>query len=61
MATMIVFFSKSPKRQKNVQSMEYSTASKQINFETHWVARLDALELFFDLYPAVMRSSVKVS
>ena len=35
-----------------------STASKLINLwgKTHWVARLDALELFLDLYPAVIRT-----
>ena len=62
MGTMVeicLFFSNSPKRQleleKNIASLDDVTAKKLISLcKTRWVARIDALELFMDLFPAVV-------
>ena len=69
MGTMVeicLFFSNSPKRQlefeKHIQSIEGARAKKLVSMcKTRWVARIDALELFFDLYPAVVKTFEVIS
>ena len=69
MGTMVeicLFFSNSPKRQleleKNIQSIQGATANKLVNLcKTRWVARIDALEVFFSLFPAVVRTLEVIS
>lgn len=64
MGTMVeicLFFSNSPKRQleleKNIQSTESATAKKLVNLcKTRWVARIDALEVFHNLFPVVVKT-----
>ena len=64
MSTMVdicLFFSNSPKQQneleQHIKSIEGTRASKLVSMcKTRWVARIDALELFFDLYPAVVKT-----
>ena len=63
MSTMVeicLFFSNSPKREleleKNIKSMISGAATKLVNLcKTRWVARINALEVFYDLYPAVVK------
>lgn len=62
MGTMVeicLFFSNSPKRQleleKNIHILG-ATANKLVNLcKTHWVARIDTLEVFYNLFPAVVK------
>ena len=69
MSTMVeicLFFSNSPKRQlefeKHIQSIEGARAKKLVSMcKTRWVARLDAVQLFFDLYPAVVKTFEVIS
>ena len=69
MGTMVeicLFFSNSPKRQleleKNIASLDDVTAKKLIGLcKTRWVARIDALELFMDLFPAVVAALESIS
>ena len=69
MGTMVeicLFFSNSPKRQleleKNIQSIEGATEKKLVNLcKTRWVARIDALEVFFNLFPAVVKTFEVIS
>ena len=69
MSTMVeicLFFSNSPKREleleKNIKSMKSGTATKLVNLcKTRWVARINALEVFYDLYPAVVKSLEVIS
>ena len=69
MGTMVeicLFFSNSPKRQlefeKHIQSIKGARAKKLAGmYKTRWVARIDALELFFDLYPAVVKTFEVIS
>ena len=61
-----LFFSNSPKRQlefeTHIQSIEGARAKKLVSMcNTRWVARLDALEVFFELYPAVVRTFEVIS
>ena len=54
MVKLCLFFLNSPKRQleleKNIQSVEGATEKKLVNLcKTRWVARIDALEVFFNL------------
>lgn len=38
--------------------MECGTATKLVNLcKTRWVARINALEVFYDLYPAVVNTN----
>ena len=69
MSTMVeicLFFSNSPKRQneleQHIKSIEGARASKLVSMcKTRWVARIDTLELFFDLYPAVVKTFEVIS
>lgn len=68
MGTMveICLFSNSPKHQleleKNIQSIQGATANKLVNLcKTRWVACIDALEVFFSLFPAVVRTLKVIS
>ena len=69
MSTLVeicLFFSNSPKRQlefeKHIQSIDGARAKKLVSMcKTRWVARLDALQLFFDLYPAVVKTFEVIS
>ena len=64
MGTMVeicLFFSNSPKRQleleKMIQSGDCTTAKKLVSLcKTRWIARIDALEVFLDLFPAVVKT-----
>ena len=61
-----LFFSNSPKRQlefeKHIQAIEGARAKKLVNMcKTRWVARLDALEVFLELYPKVVRTFEVIS
>ena len=64
MGTMVeicLFFSNSPKRQleleKIIQSGGCTTAKKLVSLcKTRWIARIDALEVFLDLFPAVVKT-----
>lgn len=61
MVELCLFFSNSPKRQleleKHINSIEGATAKKLVSLcKTRWVARIDALDVFFDLYPAVIKT-----
>ena len=60
------FFSNSPKRQleleKYIKSIEGATAKKLVSLcKTRWVARIDAFEVFFDLFPAVIKTLEVIS
>ena len=60
------FFSKSPKRQleleKHIQSIEGATTKKLVSLcKTRWVARIDAFEVFFDVFPAVIKTLEVIS
>ena len=53
------FFSNSPKRhlelENNIKSIEGATAKKLVSLcIPRWVARIDALEVFFGLFPVVI-------
>ena len=69
MGTMVeicLFFCHSPKRQleleKNVKSIPGATAKKLVSLcKTRWVARINALEVFFDLFPAVITTLEVIS
>ena len=64
MGTMVeicLFFSNSPKRQseleKQITLVDSSRAQKLVSLcKTRWVARVNALEVFFDLFPAVVET-----
>ena len=64
MSTMVkicLFFSNSPKREleleTNIQAMNSGKATKLVSLcKTLWVARIDALEVFLDLYPTVVHT-----
>ena len=61
----ICLFSNSPKHQlelENIQSIQSATASKLVNlYKTRWVARIHNLEVFFSLFPAVVRTLEVIS
>ena len=63
MVELCLFFSNSPKRQieleKHIQTIEGTNAKKLC--KTRWVARIDALQVFFDLYPAVVKTLEVIS
>ena len=66
MVELCLFFSNSPKRQleleKHIQSIEGATAKKLVSLcKTRWVARIDAFEVFFDLFPAVIKTLEVIS
>ena len=69
MGTMVeicLFFSNSPKRQleleNNVKAMPGATAKKLVSLcKTRWVARINALEVFLDLFPAVITTLEAIS
>ena len=69
MGTMLevcLFFSNSPKRQleleRNIQSIGDATAKKLVNLcKTRWVARIDALDVFYDLFPSVLKTFEVIS
>lgn len=69
MSTMVkicLFFSNSPKREleleTNIRAMNSSKATKLVSLcKTRWVARIDALEVFFDLYPTVVHTLEVIS
>ena len=69
MGTMLevcLFFSNSPKRQleleRNIQSIGDATAKKLVNLcKTRWVARIDALDVFYDLFPSVVKTFEVIS
>ena len=63
MGTMVElsFFSNSPKCQleleKHINSIEGATAKKLVSlYKIRWVACIDALDVFFDLYPAIIKT-----
>ena len=66
MVEICLFFSNSPKRQleleNNIKSIEGATAKKLVSLcKTRWVARIDALEVFFDLFPVVITTLEVIS
>ena len=66
MVKLCLFFSNSPKRQleleKHIQSIQSTNARKLVSLcKTRWVARIDALEVFFELYPAVVKTLEAIS
>ena len=66
MVEICLFFSNPPKCQlefeKHIQSIEGARAKKLISiFKARWVAHIDALELFFNLYPAVVKTFEVIS
>ena len=69
MSTMVkicLFFSNSPKREleleTNIQAMNSGKATKLVSLcKTLWVARIDALEVFLDLYPTVVHTLEVIS
>ena len=69
MGTMVeicLFFSNSPKRQneleKQIATVDNTRAKKLVSLcKTRWVARIDALEVFFDLFPAVVQTLEVIS
>lgn len=61
MVEVCLFFTNSPKRQldleKHIKSIEGTCAQKLVSLcKTRWVVCIDALEVFFYLYPAVVRT-----
>ena len=63
---MSLFFSNSYKCQleleKHISSLEDTTAKKLVSlYKTQWVARIDALDVFFDLFPAVIKTLEVIS
>ena len=59
-------FPYSPKHQleleNNIKSIEGATAEKLVSLcKTRWVARIDALEVFFDLFPVVITTLEVIS
>ena len=66
MVELCLLFSNSPKRQleleKHIQSIAGATAKKLVSLcKTRWVARIDAFEVFFDLFPAVIKTLEVIS
>ena len=66
MVELCLFFSNSPKRQleleKHINSIEGATAKKLVSLcKTRWVACIDALDVFFDLYPAIIKTLEVIS
>ena len=53
-----VLFSDSPKHQLELEnSFEGATAKELVSSrKTRWVARIDALNVFFDLFPAIIKT-----
>ena len=65
MVESCLFFSNSPKCQleleKHIQTIECTNAKKLVSLcKTRWVARIDALQVFFDLYPAAVVKTLEV-
>ena len=66
MVEICQFFSNSAKREleleNNIKSMNCSKATKLVNScKTRWVARINAFEVFLDLYPAVVKTFEVIS
>ena len=60
------FFSNAPKHQleleEHVNSIEGATAKKLVSLcKTRWVARIDALDVFFDLFPTIIKTPEVIS
>ena len=48
--------------ENNIKSMNCSKATKLVNLcKTRWVARINAFEVFLDLYPAVVKTFEVIS
>ena len=59
MAELCLFFSNSPKCQleleKHIQFIQSTNTKKLVSLcKTQWVARIDVLEVLFELYPGVV-------
>ena len=66
MVEICLFFSNSAKREleleNNIKTMNCSKATKLVSLcKTRWVARINAFEVFFDLYPAVVKTFEVIS